>query len=756
MWTGVVGACTGWGSREMSKEKDYLKMVEGSANSWAGLPALVRQIKDDALTVLTNNLEDLFSSCDDLFFDLSSRAASNAEQNLYFESMRELRFKKGGVINAFKQNLEQYFVVLTRNAATANRNAATEAASAETLSLVQNDTLEQEVALTGMISKARVNCQEALYHLNTRFDYLIPRVSIDQDNNPLDPQQICRSFADACELFDINIKAKIIIFKQFDRLVASKLIKIYSAANELLINSGVLPKIAHTVQKHASTDAPADPGAAAADASAQLTAATQQLQLDFAELSNLLASMRRLGLTQLPNYAAYSSNPGPIMSALELATLLTQQQPHQSVGEPLEPVDIRQMVSMLLSSGNPNMPRALQQPDEDVINLVAMFFDFVLDDRNLPVNVQALISRLQIPILKVALKDKGFFSHANHPARKLINSIADASIGWDESEQATKDKLFSKVAEIVQDINEQYADNEQIFSEKLTELQQFVQQEEHRTSLVERRTSQAIEGQAKTQRAKTLVQELLFARLEKLELPPTISAFLVDQWQQLLVLIHLRHGEDSPEWLEAVQLVDDLIWASCRHEDAKSLQRLSKIKPELLQRVAVGLSKIAITAEASQSAIGAIGQVLDQLQTNMPLDFRIISAEQAVALGHTPGSGSKSWQEMTALERQQARYKALTYEFIKKADAMPIGTWVSYEDSRRGKIIRCKLAARIEVSDTFVFVNRFGFKVMEKARKDFAYDMQQHRATLLESGALFDRAMDSIVNNLRQIGKSNA
>jgi hypothetical protein len=173
----------------------------------------------------------------------------------------------------------------------------------------------------------------------------------------------------------------------------------------------------------------------------------------------------------------------------------------------------------------------------------------------------------------------------------------------------------------------------------------------------------------------------------------------------------------------------------------------------LLQRIANGLTKISATAEASQSAISAIGEVLDQLQTQAPVEFRPISAEQAVTLGHTPGSGSKSWQEMTALERQQARYKALTYEFIKKADALTVGSWLSYEDSKRGKILRCKLATKIEISDTFVFVNRFGFKVMEKTRKDFAYDLQQRRAIPLENGVLFDRAMENIVTNLRQLSK---
>lgn len=731
----------------MSKEKDYLKMVEGSSSSWSGLPPLVRQLKDDALAALLNNIEDLFSNCDDLFFDLSSRAVSNAEQNLYFESMRELRFKKAGVINAFKQNFEQNFLKLAQGAAP---RGAQESVAVENLTLVQNDTLEQEVAVTGMISKTRTNCQEALYHLTTRLDYLVPRITIDQDNNPLDPEQICRSFAQACELFDINIKAKIIIFKQFDRLVAARLIKVYSAANDLLINAGVLPKISRSVLKQVDSGAPERAGAQAPQSTA--------FQFDFSELSNLLASMRRLGMTHLPNYGVFSSNPGPLMGSAELLTLLSMQQ-HDSdaqPGETQQSLDLRQVVQALLAANNPSTPRALQQPDEDVINLVAMFFDFILDDRNLPVPIQALISRLQIPILKVALKDKSFFNQNGHPARKLINTIADASIGWEESEQLKKDKLYNKIFEIIQALNEQYGDNDQVFAEKLADLQQFVQQEQHRTALVERRTSQAVEGQAKTQQAKSVVQELIFNKLEKRQLPAPINAFLVDQWQQLLVLIHLKHGEDSPEWLEAVQLVDDLIWACHGHTDTRSLQRLGKIKPDLLQRIAQGLSRIATTAEASQSAICAIGEVLDQLQAQVPIEFLSISAEQAITLGHTPGSGSKSWQEMTALERQQARYKALTYEFIKKADALPVGTWLSYEDSRRGKILRCKLAAKIEVSDTFVFVNRFGFKVMERPRKDFAYDMQQRRAVPLDTGMLFDRAMENIVGNLRQLGKSTA
>ena len=67
---------------------------------------------------------------------------------------------------------------------------------------------------------------------------------------------------------------------------------------------------------------------------------------------------------------------------------------------------IRNIIDDILSSHGQEPERALHQPDDDVINLVAMFFDFVLDDKNLPLPVQALISRLQIPVLKIALHDE--------------------------------------------------------------------------------------------------------------------------------------------------------------------------------------------------------------------------------------------------------------------------------------------------------------------------------------------------------------
>ncbi len=107
---------------------------------------------------------------------------------------------------------------------------------------------------------------------------------------------------------------------------------------------------------------------------------------------------------------------------------------------------------------------------------------------------------------------------------------------------------------------------------------------------------------------------------------------------------------------------------------------------------------------------------------------------------------------MTAIERQQVQTQRLQYEFIQKAERLPIGTWIEFT-SLNGEPgpLRFKLTAKVDLTDSFVFVNRFGTKVVEKSRKSFATDLQNSVARVLERGSAFDRAITRIANNLREM-----
>ena len=89
--------------------------------------------------------------------------------------------------------------------------------------------------------------------------------------------------------------------------------------------------------------------------------------------------------------------------------------------------------------------------------------------------------------------------------------------------------------------------------------------------------------------------------------------------------------------------------------------------------------------------------------------------------------------------------------FDLEADVMEVGTWLEYDDLRRGTTRRCKLSAKLLATETFIFVNRLGAKVFEKPRKAFAYDLQKGYARTLDATPFFDRTLERITSNLRQM-----
>lgn len=62
---------------------------------------------------------------------------------------------------------------------------------------------------------------------------------------------------------------------------------------------------------------------------------------------------------------------------------------------------------------------------EDVIDMVAMMFSYIQSDPALPVAVRSLLSRLHLPYLRAVLIDPELFSDLHHPARALIDRLAE-------------------------------------------------------------------------------------------------------------------------------------------------------------------------------------------------------------------------------------------------------------------------------------------------------------------------------------------
>lgn len=763
-------------------------MSEPSSLNPVGNQNLLGQLARELRAALSPRVERLFGACDDTLFDLASRARSNTEQTQLFESLREIRGRRLAVGEDFLQRIANSLLTLPQPAPSERSEAWAESANldADSLELIAHDEMEKRVVVIDIVKRARQEYQEALFQIGERLRVVAGRELAPHDV-PLDPLRITLAFVRAAESLDVPMEVRKLAYQQFDLQLVRNLDELYELMNRLLREAGVLPELAplrRQARKEESRPVrPQAPPAAASPARPEATdpASPQPAarrgaeprtpgvpdgrslystedtfgtipgsEAAMQELAQVLGSLRSRGI-QLPMLAGLSGGAegGQPIRREELVGLLTEVQLQSATiadGDP-QPLDIRQAIDAIVASrGN----LSLSQPDEDMVNVIAMFFDLILEDRNLPIEIKALVSRLQLPILKVALKDKTFFSNRKHPARQLLNEIARTSIGWDASDKDTQDALFIRLTELVEEVLRASADDPAVFDKCLTELLGFIERTESRANRTERRTAERAQAEARTSKARELTRQVLHDRLEGKRLPAEITEFLVDDWQQVLQLVYLRKGAESPEWLDAVQAVDDLLWSAHPHADERSRGRRERLLPELRARLETGIELARGNADDARARVTDLWAVFSADQAEAAAPAAPLTPEQSARIRPAP-SEERSWREMTAVERQKVQYEALMFEFLKRAEEVPIGTWFEYDDLRRAVTMRCKLAARIEETGTFVFVNRTGVLVQEKPRKAFAYDLQMGHARPIEEAPFFDRTIERISSNLRKL-----
>lgn len=135
---------------------------------------------------------------------------------------------------------------------------------------------------------------------------------------------------------------------------------------------------------------------------------------------------------------------------------------------------------------------------QEAQNLVGLLFEYIAQDRNLSPALKSQIALLQEPLRKIAQRDQNFFSCDTHAARRLLNVIAAAAIGWDVRTDERSDPLFRQIERVVQQLASYSGDNPALLDSLLHEFLVFTQAERGRIELSEQRTREAEHARLKT------------------------------------------------------------------------------------------------------------------------------------------------------------------------------------------------------------------------------------------------------------------
>ncbi|MCX7557343.1 DUF1631 domain-containing protein [Xanthomonadaceae bacterium JHOS43] len=782
------------------------KIVDLSARTGAArgeANPMLATIRTRALKRLAGLASDVLEKADDTLFDFVQRADGTVSNQDYFDAMRELRKQRPLIEQRYVEHLAAAFSALERRNPLEVDLERSLSESRE-LSLVSEEQLEEQLG-TSMIATALSRLLgPMLSQLNYRMGIVAGVDELDEKSNPIAPPHIAYAFRHAMQPCEISIRIKVLLFKLYEREMARGLGTFYNETNRALVEAGIAseikPAYARTPQMARTPSRPRDDSPARADemsAESGLsghgtpppgnygggsgyntvtmdapppgsryvrvpeTAAEQSI---FTSLHELLSGYRRVqaqtmgmpmpesGMTQEPGVAA-----APQMSVDEVLSVLSLFQNEmptglqEAVSDPSR--SITQHLKQELQKGAARLglnPESRMTPaDEDSIDLVGMLFDVLLDERDFNASSRQTIGRLIVPFIKVAMLDRRMFLQKTHPARRLLNSLAEACEG-NAGEAPQERELLSRVEVTIDRLVAEFNEDIAIFETLEQEFREFIEQHRRRVALAERRTAEAQRGKERLEHARATSLEDLRAVLERHSgMPAVIEAFLRRYWTHHLTLCALRdEGGDSGKYIEAVAVGEDLASLSGLDNVGDRSVRLDALRP----RIEPILLSAGCTGSAAEDVLNSLRHALGH-------------EDQAV-----PAAPEAEVEAVTALERNAPPVEAIPEPVAEpeeeevgpaldfdEADAervrkLQVGAWIQFTEEN-GTTVPAKLSWVSPISNRMLFVNRRGLRYCVASPEELAAMMRAGRLNIRQTDAAFEHAMSQVLGKLRSGGQ---
>jgi hypothetical protein len=238
--------------------------------------------------------------------------------------------------------------------------------------------------------------------------------------------------------------------------------------------------------------------------------------------------------------------------------------------------------------------------DHMVIDIVAALFDQVLADPKIPPQMARQIARLQLPVLRVALKDMSFFSSRRHPVRRLVNRIATLAVAFEDFNTGPGRELLDKVRRLVQEIIEGDFDQISLYEVKLMDLEALVAEQSASKSSPHAEAAALLSSKEVMLRVQQRYTLALKEQLANVVAEDFARDFLSQVWSQVVVYTTMRDGAEAPLTqrmkLAGRDLVLSLQPKGTPQERKEFLVRL----PQMMKDLNEGLDLIRWSAKAKK------------------------------------------------------------------------------------------------------------------------------------------------------------
>lgn len=592
------------------------------------------------------------------------------------------------------------------------------------LSVVDKGEFEDWLTIRVMVTKADTLYRGDLLQLKLRLDKL-GIANATGHHNPLGPSLVCEAFHHGLNQLKAPREVEKVCLKVFEQTVLQQLGPLYKELNDILIRHGVLPDLdlsKYLSEQSGTKSEPVEPPKKKPDASLKTPVAetsagseatakaaaprrkpsrlgsefqgyAQAAQTAFATVRNLLTTLSASRVARGdPEPLPFAPNARPLSSG-ELQRELQQLQVEvPEAGEAVAPLRER-VVEKVRESGDTR----LDEEQQGTLDVVDRFFRSVVESPKLSEYAQQRMRQLEVPVLKVVMRDPGFFDDQDSPVRGVMNRLAQLGVKGGRINPVVQ----RRVDELIQRITTDFEQDTGVFEQTVQELDTLID----RQNLVYRRNVErvtaAAEGAQKVAESKKAVAEVLDQRLGGRKVPRAIVSLLDGGWRDLLSLTWIRQGPDSQLWQDYLSVIDSLLAFA---DDPNSSINL----PELLRVIQDGLASISSNHMPSS-------QIRDELK-----QFLVRGPDQSPELVEVPSARPEKPGTVQLSEREQRSLQ----RWINRAQQLRTGDWLrDQEKPDEPQYIRLVWIAR--GFSRFVFVNHQGMRVVELELEALARQMRK-------------------------------
>ncbi|MBK8118950.1 MAG: DUF1631 domain-containing protein [Sulfuritalea sp.] len=635
------------------------------------------------------------------------------------------------------------------------------------LQIVDDKDLAEQIVMREFFGRVSEACSEEIYALDRRIGYLNGSENLDEgDNNPFGPATVCAAVRAGCTAMYADLDQHTLLLRQLERHLQAELPHLYRAINEVLIEAAILP----TLKRSYRPAAPTNTQATAADAANILNTIQRLAQVRS-------QAVGREGMSAGPRTGtdiAGSGSPGtgsgsgiagealPPDAIAGGAALFESLQALQA-GPGATPGELTNVVRLARGS---EAARQILPLEAITLDIVAMLFDLIFADDKVPNSIKGLVSRLQIPILKVAILDQQFFADRSHPARRFLDSISGIATRWGQTVDEG-DPFYLKLSELVERIQNTFGQDADIFATAITELAAFVTEHESKEVETARTVAEIVqrkENELRSQRERQATSRLsansALAPLLATALPLAIEQFLLGHWRDVLHQHALESGTDSTPFLDAKRIAGELVWSIAPKTDADERKRQAALLPKLVSGLNQGLDQIGTSADARRlfmdalmdltlAAIRGVKRGQEEV-TEMVVPPPVDNPAVELQVTHSVENGVRI-EEVSLPERETAADGSTQDRAsLRRVKHLVRGDWVDFiGDDGQGR--RERLTWISPSRSLFLFSNHAANCAISITPEALAHRLQTNTARLVERDApMFERALDGAIKALDQ------